>query len=133
MVEEDGAATGIVLLVEDDPRIASFMTRAIRAKGLTVEWVTTGGEALERVARGGVALQILDLGLPDIDGLEVLRIERERGDDLPVVIVTARSGAEDQATARELGVAGYLCKPFPLAELLAVIRSATGADAGPAG
>lgn len=124
-----GAASGgpaaTVLLVEDDGRIASFVTRALSATGYAVEWVSTGQEGLDRVAAGGIAVQVLDLGLPDMDGLDVLRTLRERGDDLPVIVVTARNDVRDRETATALGIVTYLRKPFALRDLLdAVERSA---------
>ena len=107
-----------VLLVEDDPGIASFVTRALAAKGFTVEWTSSGVAALDRVAAGVVDALILDLNLPDMDGVEVLRTLRERGHRFPVFVVTARTDPESREAARALGVAGYLRKPFPLVELL---------------
>lgn len=115
----------IVLLVEDDPRIASFVTRALSARSLTVEWVDTGGAALTRIEAGGVATVVLDLGLPDMDGLDVLRTLRSQGSELPVVVVTARNDPADRSTSESLGVRHYLRKPFPLAELLAAVTAAT--------
>jgi CheY-like chemotaxis protein len=85
-----------VLLVEDDPKIASLLTKGLRREGLQVDWVSTGREALARLDEGGVALLLLDLGLPDIDGLEVLREMRERGMDVPV-IVAGGQGLPDEA------------------------------------
>jgi DNA-binding response OmpR family regulator len=68
-----------------------------------------------------VDLQLLDLGLPDIDGLEVLRQLKERGDRVPVIVITSRSDPADRAIAEDLGVNAYLTKPFPLAELIALV------------
>jgi DNA-binding response OmpR family regulator len=113
-----------VLLVEDDPKIASFLNKGLRHEGFHVDWVTTGEEAISRLEDGGVDLQLLDLGLPDVDGLEVLRELRERGMDLPVIVVTGRTDPRDQATALSLGVSAYLTKPFPWTELLAAVRAA---------
>jgi DNA-binding response OmpR family regulator len=117
-----------VLLVEDDPRIASFVTRALATLGLECEWVQTGEEALARIGQGGIDLQILDLGLPDMDGLDVLRQLRGNGSNLPVVVVTARSDLQDRATAFDLGVTGYLRKPFPLSELLGLVRASVSPE-----
>jgi two-component system, OmpR family, response regulator len=117
-----------VLLVEDDPRIASFVTRALGTLQLDCEWVSTGEDAVARLERGGIAVQVLDLGLPDMDGLDVLRHLRESGSDLPVVIVTARNNPEDRETAERLGVTGYIRKPFPLKDLLDLVQSCVRAD-----
>ncbi|MGH9248528.1 MAG: response regulator transcription factor [Acidimicrobiales bacterium] len=113
----------LVLVVEDDPLIASFIRKALGREGYDVEWVPTGKAALERVAAGGVDLQLLDLGLPDIDGLDVLRSLQERGERIPVIVITSRSDPVDRATAEGLGVDAYLMKPFPLATLLSVVSA----------
>jgi DNA-binding response OmpR family regulator len=121
-----------VLLVEDDPRIASFVTRALGASGLTVQWVATAGEGMERLRMGRPAVAVLDLNLPDLDGLDLLRSVRSTlpwGSELPVIIITARTDPADRAVAEELGVRAYLRKPFPLGELLAAVRTAAGLDA----
>lgn len=119
------------LLVEDDPRIASFLSKGLRREGFRFEWVSTGGEALARLDEGGVDVLLLDLGLPDIDGLEVLREARERGMDLPVIIITGRSDPRDRTVALSLGVTAYLTKPFAWAHLLAMIRAAMDQTASP--
>jgi DNA-binding response OmpR family regulator len=121
--QADGPA---VLLVEDDPLIASFVVRCLQALRFPVEWVTTGAEALSRIERGGVHVQILDLGLPDIDGLDVLRILRERGDAVPTIVITARADPAHRTTAIACGATEYLRKPFPLKELVAAVRACAG-------
>jgi DNA-binding response OmpR family regulator len=83
------------------------------------------------VAAGGVDLQLLDLGLPDIDGLDVLRRLQERGEQVPVIVITSRSDPADRATAHELGVDAYLMKPFPLANLLAVVSGTLSGRVSP--
>jgi DNA-binding response OmpR family regulator len=113
----------VVLVVEDDPRIASVLTRGLEKHGFRSEWVTSGSEAIARLDRGGIDVHLLDLGLPDIDGLEVLRRLRERGTEVPTVIVTARTDPRDRAAALELGVKHYLTKPFAWAELASAIRA----------
>lgn len=132
-MEPAGAASdpAAVLLVEDDPKIASLLTKGLRRQGFQVDWVSTGREAIARLDRGGVDLQLLDLGLPDIDGLEVLREARERGMDLPVIIITGRSDPRDRTVALSLGVTAYLTKPFAWAHLLAMIRAAMDQTASP--
>lgn len=112
-----------VLVVEDDPKIASFVTKGLRAWGFHAEWVATGTEALARIEQGGVDVQILDLGLPDIDGLEVLRTLRKQGVMLPVIVITARSDPADRTVAIGLGVTEFFRKPFPLADLLGAVRA----------
>jgi DNA-binding response OmpR family regulator len=117
-----GDRVATVLLVEDDPLIASFIRKALGRHGHEVEWVETGAAALART--GGVDVQLLDLGLPDIDGLDVLRQLKDRGDRTPVIIITSRSDPVDRATAEGLGVLAYLTKPFPLADLLELVDGA---------
>lgn len=122
---------GTVLLVEDDPLIASFVVKALGKWGYDAEWVVKGQDALARVAEGGVDLQLLDLGLPDIDGLEVLRTLRERGSGVPVIVVTSRTDPKDKATALALGVDDYLMKPFALTALLEAVRASLSSRVAP--
>jgi DNA-binding response OmpR family regulator len=133
MMEQAGGvpAAATVLIVEDDPKIVSFLGKGLRREGFRFEWIATGREAITRLDEGGVDLLLLDLGLPDIDGLEVLRELRGRGMDLPVVIITGRSDPRDRAVALSLGVAAYLTKPFAWADLLAMIRAAMDQTASP--
>jgi DNA-binding response OmpR family regulator len=121
-----------LLLVEDEARIATFLERGLRAAGFTVDWVSTGGEALERMHRGddpAADVVLLDLGLPDVDGLEVLAALRASGFGTRVVVVTARCESADRSRAAELGVDGYLIKPFSIADLLASLpRTSRGVE-----
>jgi DNA-binding response OmpR family regulator len=110
-----------LLLVEDDPAIAVPLSRALERDQFEVTHVTTGEEALE-AARHSVDLVLLDLTLPDIDGLEVCRSIREFDVRLPVVILTARSDEVDIVIGLDAGADDYVTKPFRLAELLARIR-----------
>jgi two-component system response regulator QseB len=119
-------AAPTVLLVEDDPKIVSFLAKGFRREGFRLDWVSTGAEALARMEDGGIDVQLLDLGLPDRDGLEVLREMRDRGMDVPVIVVTGRTDPRDRTIALSLGVRAYLTKPFPWADLLAEVRLALG-------
>lgn len=112
-----------VLIVEDDPKIAAMLAKGVRAKGLAVETVATGTAALTRLEQGGIDLHLLDLGLPDLDGLEVLRRLRERGCVVPTIVITARSDPTDRETALALGVAEYFTKPFAWKQLWSAIDS----------
>jgi two-component system response regulator QseB len=120
-----------VLLVEDDPKIASLLTKGLRRQGFQVEWVSTGREAMARLDRDGVDVLLLDLGLPDIDGLEVLRQMRQRGMGVPVIVVTGRSDPSDRVIALSLGIRAYVTKPFAWADLLATVRAALDRAAPP--
>ncbi len=112
-----------LLVVEDEERIASFLAKGLRAHGYGVEWVKSGREALERVTQADISLVILDLGLPDLDGLEVLDGFRERGATVPVLVLSARGRVADRVKGLNLGADDYLAKPFAFEELLARVRA----------
>jgi two-component system, OmpR family, response regulator len=112
-----------LLVVEDEQRVASFVVKGLRANGYGVEWVSTGRDALRRAADADVCLVILDLGLPDLDGLEVLESLRKRGATVPVLVLSARGRVNDRVKGLDLGADDYLAKPFAFEELLARIRA----------
>jgi DNA-binding response OmpR family regulator len=110
-----------VLVVEDEGKIASFIVKGLSSAGYETEHVTTGGEAVERAADADV--MVLDLGLPDTDGLDVIRAIRERDLETQVIVLTARAELTDRVLGLELGADDYLVKPFAFEELLARIRA----------
>jgi DNA-binding response OmpR family regulator len=112
-----------LLVVEDEARIAAFLEKGLTAHGYRVEWASTGAEALRLGLAGDVALVILDLKLPDLDGLDVLAGLRERGAMMPVLILSARSQVDDRVRGLDLGADDYLAKPFAFDELLARVRA----------
>jgi DNA-binding response OmpR family regulator len=112
-----------LLVVEDEERVASFLGKGLRAHGYAVEWVRNGLDALERALRPGTSLVILDLGLPDMDGLDVLAAMRERGSMVPVLVLSARGRVDDRVRGLNLGADDYLGKPFAFEELLARVRA----------
>jgi DNA-binding response OmpR family regulator len=112
-----------VLVVEDDDLIASFVRRALVRLGYSVTCAATGTDALEHLAEGGVDVVLLDLTLPDMDGLDILRRIRDGGSTVSVIVLTSRSDPADRATAERWGVSRYLVKPFPLAELVELVGS----------
>ena len=112
-----------LLVVEDEERVASFLVKGLSANGYGVEWVSTGRNALRRAADPDVSLVILDLGLPDLDGLEVLGSLRKRGATVPVLVLSARGRVNDRVKGLDLGADDYLAKPFAFEELLARIRA----------
>jgi two-component system, OmpR family, response regulator len=112
-----------LLVVEDEERIAAFLLKGLRAHGYAVEWVKTGWEALQLGFEPDIALMILDLRLPDLDGLEVLGSLRERGATVPVLVLSARARVEDRVRGLDLGADDYLAKPFAFEELLARVRA----------
>jgi two-component system, OmpR family, response regulator len=111
-----------VLLVEDEDRIASFVEKGLRTRGFDVRRVVTGGAALDAVS-DDIDIVVLDLGLPDMDGLEVLRALREAWTSLPVVILTARGDIDDRVAGLDLGADDYVPKPFSIDELAARLRA----------
>ncbi|MEX2406469.1 MAG: response regulator transcription factor [Actinomycetota bacterium] len=111
-----------VLLVEDEDRIASFVEKGLGTRGFEVRRVVTGGAALDAIS-DEVDIVVLDLGLPDIDGLEVLRSLRKAWTSLPVVILTARGDIDDRVAGLDLGADDYVPKPFAIDELAARLRA----------
>jgi DNA-binding response OmpR family regulator len=111
-----------ILIVEDETRLASFLEKGLRANGYSTK-VAPDGESARRLADDtDFDLVVLDLGLPDIDGLTVLRELRDRGIRLPVIILTARDELSDKVEGLDAGGDDYVTKPFGLEELLARIR-----------
>jgi DNA-binding response OmpR family regulator len=112
-----------LLLVEDDAAIAGPLIRALERAGHTTRWVMTGGDAETAVFDDLPELVVLDLGLPDIDGLDVCRHLRSVHERLPVIVLTARGEELDIVEGFEAGADDYMTKPFRLSELLARIRA----------
>lgn len=108
-----------VLLVEDEKRIADFVTQGFAAAGHQVSHAADGGQALEQIERGGHDILILDLMLPVKDGIEVLRDVRAKGRAIPVLILSAKIELEDRLKGFELGADDYVPKPFYVEELIA--------------
>jgi DNA-binding response OmpR family regulator len=113
-----------ILVVEDDHDVADVMVRALSRYGHTVEWVTNGSDAVPRVAALAPDVVLLDLGLPDMDGLEVCERVRSGGYRGEVLAVTARWTEDDVAAALHAGADDFLTKPFGLAQLLARVNQA---------
>jgi DNA-binding response OmpR family regulator len=111
-----------ILIAEDEERISSFLERGLTASGFTTETAVTGDEALRLARTGRFDLVILDLGLPNLDGFEVLRELRSEDEELPVVILTARENVRDTVAGFEGGADDYMTKPFRFQELLARVR-----------
>jgi DNA-binding response OmpR family regulator len=111
-----------VLVVEDEEDIAFPLVRTLEREGYDVSWVDSGQQALDTLSTSP-ELVILDLGLPDIDGLEVCRRARAAGFEGAIMIVTARAGELDRVVGLDYGADDYLAKPFGLAELQARVRA----------
>jgi two-component system OmpR family response regulator len=122
-----------VLLVEDDAVLADGLTRVLQGYGMQVEVRGDGILADQALQKGEAAVAVLDIGLPGIDGFEVVRRLRARGSRIPVLLLTARDAVEDRVRGLELGADDYLVKPFATAELVARIRALARRNApGPA-
>src|SRR5204862_4807514 len=112
-----------ILVVEDEPGILAFVTRALRAEGFTIDCAADGAQALGCLGHEHYDLVVLDLLLPRVDGLSVLRHLRSWQPELPVVIVSARTDLSTKLRGFDLGACDYVSKPFALDELLARIRA----------
>ena len=118
------AMTGdLVLIVEDDERIGVSLSRALEANGYNCVWATTGAQALEILSNRSPQLALLDIGLPDLDGLEVCRRAHTIQPNLDIIMLTARDDELDIVAGLDAGAVDYITKPFKLAELLARIRA----------
>jgi len=111
-----------ILLVEDDDAVATVVLRIMRRLDVYVEHVATGHDALARIDKGGIDLVLLDLGLPDAEGVDVCREARTRGYFGPVLVLTARHGPEPRDLALAAGADEYLNKPFTIADLMGRVR-----------
>lgn len=119
-------------MVEDEDRISSFIAKGLRAEGFTPTVVADGLTGLDYALTGEFDLVVLDIGLPGIDGFEVLaRLSADRP-DLPVIVLTARDSVTDTVAALEGGAADYMAKPFTFGELVARIRLRLRAQGEPA-
>ncbi|WP_296950508.1 response regulator transcription factor [uncultured Massilia sp.] len=114
-----------VLLVEDDPMIGSVVQHALRDAGYAADWVRDGEAALTALRTLDYELVLLDLNLPRIDGMAVLRDIRKARNSVPVLVLTAREATEDRVAGLDGGADDYLVKPFAMSELLARMRALT--------
>ncbi len=114
-----------ILIAEDDPVLADGLSRSLRAAGYAVDAVSDGEQADSALAAQNFDLLILDLGLPRLPGLEVLRRLRARGTSLPVLILTAADSVDARVRGLDLGADDYMAKPFALSELEARVRALT--------
>ena len=112
-----------ILIAEDDRRVRESLDRALQLEGYGVVSASDGARALEIHAERPADLLVLDVSMPNIDGLTVCRTVRSRGDDTPILMLTARHEIEDRVAGLDAGADDYLVKPFALEELLARIRA----------
>ena len=121
-----------ILLVEDDPMIGEAVSTALKDAAYAVDWVRDGKTASRVLEAAEHQAVLLDLGLPERDGLEVLRHLREAEHTLPVIIITARDSVDDRIQGLDLGADDYLVKPFDVNELLARMRAVIRRQGGQA-
>jgi two-component system, OmpR family, copper resistance phosphate regulon response regulator CusR len=119
-----------ILIIEDEPRIASFVAKGLRAAGYTPTVIEDGNEGLDHALSGDYDLAVLDIGLPGIDGFALLEQLRGAGSRLPVIALTARDSVTDTVRGLEGGADDYMAKPFRFDELLARVRLRLRARAG---
>ena len=113
-----------VLVVDDEPAILRFLRAGLSAQGFTVLEAQTGRSALDAMASGATDLTVLDLGLPDMDGLDVIREIRASGGATPIIVLSSRDDEGSKVTALDLGADDFVTKPFGIDELFARIRAA---------
>lgn len=111
-----------ILVVEDEPGISSFVSKGLKSAGFNVYVADHGADAIDKALSGDFSLMVLDIGLPDMDGFDVLEQIRGQGATLPIIVLTARSSVEDTVAGLEQGADDYMPKPFRFEELLARIR-----------
>ena len=112
-----------ILLVEDDKALGEGIRTALKPEGYTVDWLQDGASALHALTHESFELAVLDLGLPRMDGLEVLRRLRAAANPVPVLVLTARDATRDRIAGLDAGADDYLVKPFDVAELKARLRA----------
>jgi DNA-binding response OmpR family regulator len=112
-----------ILIAEDEERIAAFVAKGLEAAGYQTTTVDDGADALTTALSGDVDLVLLDVGLPTLDGFEVLRSLRGQGSPVPVIMLTARTSTRDTVDGLDAGANDYMAKPFKFDELLARVRS----------
>ena len=112
-----------VLVVDDEKPVRDALSRALRSEGYAVELASSGGDALGLLAHTSIDAIVLDVGLPGLDGLETCRLIRAKGDAVPVLMLTARSGISDRVAGLDAGADDYLSKGYHFPELLARVRA----------
>ncbi len=115
---------GLILLIEDEPQMRRFLRITLQGHGYRLVEADTGEEGLQQAITRNPDIVLLDLGLPDIDGIEVAKRFREWSEVLPIIVISAREQEEDKIKALDAGADDYLTKPFGAGELLARIRVA---------
>ena len=112
-----------ILVVDDEPHLLRTLALNLTSRGYDVTTAASATAALTQIRRVPPDLLVLDLGLPDLDGLDVIRDLRDYGPELPIIVLSARSGSHDKVTALDLGAVDYVTKPFGMDELIARVRA----------
>ena len=119
-----GSLPSKILVVDDEPPIRRFLRTSLTAQGYEIVEAENAKDALGQLGRNRIDVIVLDLGLPDMDGLEILKHVRESGSDVPVIVLSSRTNELDKVKALDLGADDYVTKPFGIEELLARLRAA---------
>ncbi|MGM4888800.1 response regulator transcription factor [Tardiphaga sp. 1201_B9_N1_1] len=114
-----------VLLIEDDAMFGKALVRGLSENGMSVDWARNGRDGFAAMDRSEYAVALIDIGLPKMSGLDVLKAKRKAGMTTPALIITARDGVSDMVAGLDLGADDYIVKPFELPVLLARIRAVT--------
>jgi len=114
-----------VLLIEDDAMFGKALVRGLSENGMSVDWARNGRDGFAAMDRSEYAVALIDIGLPKMSGLDVLKAKRQAGMTTPALIITARDGVSDMVVGLDLGADDYIVKPFELPVLLARIRAVT--------
>lgn len=117
--------SGRVLLIEDEDLVGTMVQLNLQSEGYEVEWIRDGREGLARAESEDFALILLDIALPGLSGIEILRELRRQGRETPVLMLTARAEVAAKVEAFDIGTDDYLTKPFDLSELCARVRALT--------
>ena len=112
-----------VLLIEDDPMIGKSLRQALQNESMVVDWTRSGVEGEEALGANEYGVVLLDLNLPDKNGIDVLRSTRQSGNKAPLLVITARDDVDDRIAGLDLGADDYMVKPFDMRELVARIRA----------
>jgi two-component system OmpR family response regulator len=119
-----------LLLIEDDTQIGQSLVYALQDAGCSVDWVRTGDLARSAIADGSYTAMLLDLGLPDADGIDILKWARTKHNETPILIITARDDVDTQIMGLDVGADDYLVTPFESRELLARVRAGVRRTSG---
>jgi two-component system, OmpR family, response regulator len=122
-----------LLVIEDDDKIGSFVTRGLQQEGHHVDWVKNGNDGLSRARTGAYDVVVVDRMLPGRDGMEVIRLLRADKVSTPILVLSARSSVDDRVAGLQIGADDYLTKPFSFAELAARVQALARRTSGPGG